>query len=974
MLDYSKSFIETQFPVSKISKESYKERKANLGQTLTGLGKWWGRKPLILVRATVLGVLLPVSDNPKKDREIFLKLLTMDEEGLLLRKSKNLAAKKVFSLLTNSEKETYFTFNSLEEKLVYKKGLSTTEKKQIQKIAFSRLSYDEKLTYCDRPEHIESLSVSAWKEVNDHLGTSANKLEELVEQLGEKRFGHKLRIGDAFAGGGSIPFESARIGANVYASDLNPVSALLTWSALNISGAPLNEIEELKNFQKRVYDSVDRQIVEWGIEYNEEGHRADAYLYCNETVCPECNYNVPLAPSWVIGKGTKTVALLVDNKVDGFEIDIVQGASKEAFMKAENMVTISNGKFKCFHCGKETAIPALRKDRKDNAGNTISGIRKWAKNEFFPNKTDIFQERLYCVRYVKEVIDKDGKIKKERYYVKPSTEDLNREQLVRKLLSDKFLEWQEKGYLPTDIIEEGFNTSQPIKERGWQYWHQLFNPRQLLIHGLFVKYVSEISVNEKERAYGLLGINKLSNWNAKLSRWNSDGANEKGQEVFSNQALNTLYNYLSRTMISLKTTWFFTLNNSEIENSDKLVYVSDARDVEQTCDIWITDPPYADAVNYHELADFFLSWDKKILKETFPDWYADSKSILAVKGIGESFNKSMIEVYKNLANHMPDKGTQVVMFTHQDVKVWAELAMILWSSGLRVVSAWNIATETDASGLKQGNYVKGTVLLVLKKQTSNDVAFQDELYRKIKKEVQFQIDSMRDLDDKEDPNFTDADYLLASYASSLKILTAYKNIEGIDVKYELSKPRNSAEEGPIESIINKAVKIAFDYLIPEDFDNLVWRDLLAEERFFIRGLELEMGNVHQVSAYQELARGFGVGDYKDMFENFRANTVRLKTASEYRTKGVDRDTFGNSLIRNILVSLHLSLQSESTLDGKNYLKAKYDQSNEYWDKRSAIIEILEFISRFENISHMEHWHKDAYYARLLKESIRNDGV
>ena len=31
-----------------------------------------------------------------------------------------------------------------------------------------------------------------------------------------------------------------------------------------------------------------------------------------------------------------------------------------------------------------------------------------------------------------------------------------------------------------------------------------------------------------------------------------------------------------------------------------------------TCDIWITDPPYADAVNYHELTEFFLAWDKKL--------------------------------------------------------------------------------------------------------------------------------------------------------------------------------------------------------------------------------------------------------------------------------------------------------------------------------------------------------------------------
>ena len=73
-IPFNKSFIESQFPVSKISKESYKERKSAQGQTLTQLGKWWGRKPLILVRAAVLGLLLPATDNHKKDLEIFLKL------------------------------------------------------------------------------------------------------------------------------------------------------------------------------------------------------------------------------------------------------------------------------------------------------------------------------------------------------------------------------------------------------------------------------------------------------------------------------------------------------------------------------------------------------------------------------------------------------------------------------------------------------------------------------------------------------------------------------------------------------------------------------------------------------------------------------------------------------------------------------------------------------------------------------------
>ena len=34
-------FIEQQLPISKLSKETYKERKANAGQTLTALGSYW---------------------------------------------------------------------------------------------------------------------------------------------------------------------------------------------------------------------------------------------------------------------------------------------------------------------------------------------------------------------------------------------------------------------------------------------------------------------------------------------------------------------------------------------------------------------------------------------------------------------------------------------------------------------------------------------------------------------------------------------------------------------------------------------------------------------------------------------------------------------------------------------------------------------------------------------------------------------
>ena len=102
------TFIETQFPVSKLSKESYKERKANNSQTLTGLGKWWGRKPLVLIRAALLGLLMPASDDPKKDREIFLKLMTMDEEGLWRRVRGNISCIRGLSIRNRNGKGILF--------------------------------------------------------------------------------------------------------------------------------------------------------------------------------------------------------------------------------------------------------------------------------------------------------------------------------------------------------------------------------------------------------------------------------------------------------------------------------------------------------------------------------------------------------------------------------------------------------------------------------------------------------------------------------------------------------------------------------------------------------------------------------------------------------------------------------------------------------------------------------------------------
>ncbi len=53
-------------------------------------------------------------------------------------------------------------------------------------------------------------------------------------------------------------------------------------------------------------------------------------------------------------------------------------------------------------------------------------------------------------------------------------------------------------------------------------------------------------------------------------------------------------------------------------------------------DIFVTDPPYADAVNYHEITEFFIAWLRKNPPPPFDQWTWDSRRDLAIKGKDEA--------------------------------------------------------------------------------------------------------------------------------------------------------------------------------------------------------------------------------------------------------------------------------------------------------------------------------------------------
>lgn len=965
------TFIETQFPIARLSAESYKERKANNGQTLTRLGKWWGRKPLILVRASILGMLMPASNDAKKDREIFLKVLTMDDQGTWER-CKDFSSSVPWRNVDGPSRAM-----------------------------FDALTYAERITHCDRPENVEGPSEAAWVDINAHLGTTATNLAELVQQLGQRTFGHAPRVGDSFCGGGSIPFEAARIGCEAFGSDLNPVAGLLTWASLNLLGGGQAVQEEVMRVQAAALAAADSQVTEWGIEHNEQGERADAYLYCVEVKPEGCDYFIPLAPSWLIGEKSKVVARW--KRVAGSdqlqpEIAVVSDAELKLYKEKKGATVADSRVVDPFEANRTWSVEALR---------GTDGLRRWTNDDVVPRAGDVFQERLYGIRWVKTVI-KNGKPKEIRRYAAPDEADLGREAKVLALLRERFADWQREGFVPSmGISETGAETARLYRERGWTHWHHLFTPRQLLTHGLIAVLSGELATSKAARVGCLLGLGRIANWDSRLCLWMSNASNEGGSHVFNSQALNTFFNFSNRPLSKLDTAWpiFNEASESKIAQQHFVMPV-DARDLNKVCDLWVTDPPYADAVNYHELGDFFLAWYDKQIGKIFPEWTPDARAELAVRGDGDDFRRSMVEIYKNLAHHMPDNGLQMVMFTHQDPGVWADLGMILWAAGLKATAAWTISTETGAVGIKQGNYVQGTVCLVLRKRAANAPGFLDEVYPLVEDEVKRQIASMQALDDVEEgggePNFNDADYQLAAYAAALKVLTHYGTLDGKDVEHEVFAVRGKGEKSDFQTVIERALGIACDTLIPRGLD-ASWRDLSLVERYYLRSLDIESRGERRKGMYEELARGFGVLDIKPLLKSDKANGARMftpsglsassliaahegdtgatgqlgsqtgagATAARGRASASGPHPFAASPLRHLMFAVRETAAADNSPEpGRQYLRDTFGQG--YWGKREGFVGLLEWLAALGNAEGMQEWAADSEAARILAGRLRND--
>src|SRR5207245_3270116 len=167
-----------------------------------------------------------------------------------------------------------------------------------------------------------------WKASNDR-----DKITEARRLVLSQNDGKPPRILDCFAGGGSIPFEALRLGCDVDALDLNPVSVVILLGTLKYpqdygKSASVHALQSNISGQNEVMvpNVLAHDILFWGQWVLEETKTAIGnlypltpeglpvtYLWARTVTCsnPSCGAEVPLLRQTLLSEGDETVAMKI---------------------------------------------------------------------------------------------------------------------------------------------------------------------------------------------------------------------------------------------------------------------------------------------------------------------------------------------------------------------------------------------------------------------------------------------------------------------------------------------------------------------------------------------------------------------------------------------------------------------------------------------------------------------------------------
>ncbi|MFP4037010.1 MAG: DUF1156 domain-containing protein, partial [Desulfobacteraceae bacterium] len=403
-----------------------------------------------------------------------------------------------------------------------------------------------------------------------------------------------------------------------------------------------------------------------------------------------------------------------------------------------NMATVARGMGTCLHC--KQAVDA-------------DEIKAQARGE---SPTGKWKDRLYCVVAVRHQpkLDKKGnpqryssgekagqiKTEKVRFFRPPNQRDLDALDEAEKRLRENWDHWDAAGLIPTETIPLAHKTKEPLRV-GMIRWCDMFTPRQLLGHVTLIEELNRLKPEimaelgeEKGKAvvtYLQFAIDKGLDYNSRQTRWhygrgviiNTFGRHDYsvkwtfGEMIFSgpnsgfawglNQVLDS---YKGIEALSTKTPseqeYTFITNNTAAH----MPQIQDA-----SVDLICMDPPYYNNVQYAELSDYFYVWQRRTLKDLYPEYFArrlTNKQEEAVAnpdrdggaaGAKKNYERMMGDIFQECRRMIKDDGIMTVMFTHKSQDAWEALTWSLIENGWKITASIPVESETQ-----QGIHTKDT--------------------------------------------------------------------------------------------------------------------------------------------------------------------------------------------------------------------------------------------------------------------------
>ena len=231
--------------------------------------------------------------------------------------------------------------------------------------------------------------------------------------------------------------------------------------------------------------------------------------------------------------------------------------------------------------------------------------------------------------------------------------------------------------------------------------------------------------------------------------------------------------------------------------------------LDYSLDAVVTDPPYADMVEYSDASDLFYVWLKRALISSHPEFGITSNAV----GVQDKTDEAVIKIsYKKSGDHRtPDHyyraitksliearrvikpgGVVSIMFGHDDPDVWKRFLTTITDAGLVLTGSWPALTEKGAH-MNKSNIETTLTLACRPSDPHRPVGKMLKVDQQVKQEILSRIPLW------EAGGLALPDQRMASYGPAMEIVGRYSKIcdksgNQVSLGKYLAKARRYVEE------------------------------------------------------------------------------------------------------------------------------------------------------------------------------------